>query len=844
MAKATSVIDVILGEAAGALQKATPEERFQDMLGIASVIDNRSTRTNTPAEDVVAAKDKYNDPQFDAYGNKLPSGVEAYRDLAEKAWDQVQTVGPIHDAVFYGAPGAKLGIDGLVTVGQTKGHVFYDDPQNRNILVGDNRYAKPSEERFAVPQTQVANVPGLNVPAIPANAYAPDITNPAQFAFGDILAPTPVQTSSIAPPEVALPSIAPTPTPAPEAPSTRSTGGLGLAALAPNGLIGRGVDTSSILPSRPEAPDISLLNTVDAAVKSVFGPDYSISVSSGTYNDSKQAALAAKTAELEARGIDPYSKQGKAELAPLGQYGSPRHNQGIAADFSIYNTVTGQHVTRNNTNANTFRTFEQEAAARGVTGIGFGRGYMDRDGTARYHMDFERDSTWAADKALTAEAKAFGRELGPLPSYDTHPQGLPTPTSREIGLSLQTQADAYGQLAAGLGAAGTNLAGTTQGIAPDVGQVDRTALADIPSVPEAVLNDYAQTVAPAGFDFSVPTTPTQVASLAPAPVDSVERSSLPSLAPAPAVPSTTDMANAYGQLASTMTQAGVTGLGAMPSTPSVPSATTFASLPNTLTAPANTFQSTTPAPVATSVPTVPSTPAAPAVTAPSINTAPAVPTPASAPKSESPSLGSRLGHAAIGGAIGGLPGAVIGGLFGPAITSTTKDVLGGIGKGLGLNTNATPSTSSKSTGTGLGGFLGGLGDVFSGQSNITMPESTYSVGRGLDAIDGVFSGAFGPGATAISLGNPNVSFVDLGNGNVAKVNSELGTTSLVNASSFNWSGGTQGGGKSNSASSWGLGDVFGGLGDAVSDAFSGWGGDASASSYSGPNSTTDPSDSW
>src|SRR5690606_21584305 len=158
------------------------------------------------------------------------------------------------------------------------------------------------------------------------------------------------------------------------------------------------------------------------------------------------------------------------------------------------------------------------------------------------------------------------------------------------------------------------------------------------------------------------------------------------------------------------------------------------------------------------------------------------------PQTPSISLGSRLGHAAIGGMIGGIPGAVIGGLFGPTITGTAKDVLGGVGKGLGL-------------GDGKGLSLGGLFD-----SNIQMPESTYSVGKGLDAIDGVFSGAFGPGATAISVGNPNVSFTDIGNGMVAKTNSELGTTSLVNASSFGWNGGT---GKSSppsasTSNSWGL----------------------------------------
>jgi hypothetical protein len=180
--------------------------------------------------------------------------------------------------------------------------------------------------------------------------------------------------------------------------------------------------------------------------------------------------------------------------------------------------------------------------------------------------------------------------------------------------------------------------------------------------------------------------------------------------------------------------------------------------------------------------------------------------------------------------IGGVPGALVGGLFGPAITSTAKGVLGGIGKELGLN--------DVGKNIGLDGLGKGLGGLFDGTSNIQMPESTFSVGRGVDAIDGVFSGSFGVGATAFSTGNPNVSFTDIGNGQVAKTNSELGTTSIVNASSFGWNGGSQ---KSSAPStsqsnSWGLGDVFGGIGDAISDAFSGfgdwggdWGGDTSSS---------------
>jgi hypothetical protein len=148
----------------------------------------------------------------------------------------------------------------------------------------------------------------------------------------------------------------------------------------------------------------------------------------------------------------------------------------------------------------------------------------------------------------------------------------------------------------------------------------------------------------------------------------------------------------------------------------------------------------------------------------------------------------------------------VGGLLGPTISNVGKGLISGVAPDMNL-----------------GGLL----------SSPSMPESTFNVGTGLDAIDGIFSGSFGVGATAFSTGNPNVSFTDIGNGQVAKTNSELGTQSIVNASSFAWGGGPQASSSSKSTeSSWGLGDLFGGLGDAISGAFSGdWsGGDWSGSS--------------
>lgn len=912
---ARDVISVILGEATS----GTRAERFADMVAISSAISNRATTTNSTVDDVISAQDKRGNPQFDAYGKALPAGVEAYRDLAQEAWNYVQEFGPTHNGAFYGRPGADLGIKGLQTVDQTKGHTFYSDPQGRGILVGNDKYVQPTQQ-VALPQT--APIPTATpTPVVPSlAAYAPE-PNRANLPFDDIVAPTSVRTSSVDPYAVTLPDMAPVPSPAPSIPAVPSTSGLGLAALAPNGLIGGGFaapggprevgQPSFGATSRPAPPGTEVFGIVDGAVKSVLGPEWSVDISSGTYPPNVQANINATLSSLESRGISPTSRQGKAELEAAGQYGSTRHNNGKAMDYSVVNTVTGQTLARG-VDDDKLNDIAREAAARGVTAMGYGKGYMDNDGTTRFHMDIAGQGTWGANNrgvnADPAARDAFNEGrlgVGALPNT-YNPGGIPEPTSRDAALAqIEAEKQAYQDMALGLGAAGIpNVGGTTSMFAAPVGDVERSALPSIPSVPDALLaevsaiegqfatpapsNTYTQGLAELsgltqGFTAPAPSQTYQdnLAELSGITQGLGATPSVPTAAPA--VPS---LADAYGQFGSSMTQAGITGLGGMPSTPATAPAPTPAPslasavpsyadslLSPSLMGPAQSLASSvpsvpapsamsaaTPAPAATPATPTPSTSGlapstaslAPAVPSTPTVAAPATPAaPATSQKSESTSIGSRLGHAAIGGAIGGLPGAIVGGLIGPAITSTARDALGGIGKSLGINNN-TPSTSTGTKSSGFSGLGGVISSTFGGlfDSNIQMPETTYSVGRGPEAIGSVFSGALGPGATAVSIGNPNVSFTSLGGGMVAKTNSELGTTSLVNASSFNWGGPLGSSGTaSKSASSWGLGDFFGGLGDAVSDAFSGWGGDSASTSTSssggyGPNSSTDPSDSW
>ncbi len=90
MTKAKSVVDVILGEATW----GTEDERYQDMLAIASVIANRSRILGVTPSQVVS-----NHGEFNAFDKDLPDGVEKYRRRAEKALMEVQTKGSVHTAL-------------------------------------------------------------------------------------------------------------------------------------------------------------------------------------------------------------------------------------------------------------------------------------------------------------------------------------------------------------------------------------------------------------------------------------------------------------------------------------------------------------------------------------------------------------------------------------------------------------------------------------------------------------------------------------------------------------------------------------------------------------------------
>ena len=222
MAKANSVIDTILGEAVSGNRTA----RLEDMLGIASVIDNRSRLTAQTPQSVVSAPG-----QFNAYGKSLPKGTEAFRSLAQKAWDRVQKLGPVHNATFYATPAAANNLpSGLTQVASTAGHQYFVDPQNRAIRTAVG-YVMPS-----------ASIAGPLGPTSAAQAML------SREAYG---------MASVAPDQSAIDK--------------------NLSPVSYN-----------MGPNRPNKPSQDVVDTVRSAVRDTLGAGYSVSVTSGQEDEGKQ----------------------------------------------------------------------------------------------------------------------------------------------------------------------------------------------------------------------------------------------------------------------------------------------------------------------------------------------------------------------------------------------------------------------------------------------------------------------------------------------------------------------------------------------------------------------------
>lgn len=148
MAKiARDAVGVLLGEAGG----RTISQRYSDMVHIASVMANRAALTGQSLQSVISARN-----QFSAYGKRLPPGTERLRALAEMALNQVMTKGPVTSATYYATPAAVDNLpSNLETAAQTAAHVYKDDPENRAIATAAG-YIAPS------PTNAVAASPAMS----------------------------------------------------------------------------------------------------------------------------------------------------------------------------------------------------------------------------------------------------------------------------------------------------------------------------------------------------------------------------------------------------------------------------------------------------------------------------------------------------------------------------------------------------------------------------------------------------------------------------------------------------------------------------------------------------------
>jgi hypothetical protein len=219
---ARSVIDVILGEAVS----GPPDERYEDMLAIASVIMNRAQRLGVTPTQVVSATGRTGEDkivkEFDAYAKELPAGVETYRELAERALREVAIAGPVNDATFYATP-TRVGSlpGGLRELTRTTGHRYFDDPQSRSIRTSLGfRYPNPARSAERVDFTPTYNAGPLTAPRYGARRLfdSPVLANPLMDRLQHLSSPARqsylldfLRTTDLEPGGTMLPETAPIP---------------------------------------------------------------------------------------------------------------------------------------------------------------------------------------------------------------------------------------------------------------------------------------------------------------------------------------------------------------------------------------------------------------------------------------------------------------------------------------------------------------------------------------------------------------------------------------------------------------------------------------------------------
>lgn len=400
--RASSVIDVILGEAVS----GTREQRYNDMLAIASVIQNRALATGLSPEDIIA-----HPGEFNAYGRSLPPGVKNHRALAEAAMQEVIQNGPVTEAMYYATPTAASRLpDGLSPVGQTTGHRFFSDPQMRPFRTAQG----------VVQPQQVASAAGW----LPAEAPVPQ-----ERPSGGLAAI-----------EAAL---------APRGP--------GMAALAPNGLLGDNGKPGSMTFYNPGQKDIAsgLADAIKGLSAEFDGED--IGITSGY--------------------------RSKAYNKKVGGAKNSFHVKGQAVDVDMRGWSTEKR-----------QRAVQELAQRGAGGF-----ITYTDSPDMMHVDMrpaaggipvfmhDRDSKAKKPKAFEQKAPAWFKELAngkinePLGGVPT-PSSKPTPGLQPSSDSPVLMASAGDPLAFSPASTATRGSSATAAKAPAAGKAPAVTQRDYPKL--------------------------------------------------------------------------------------------------------------------------------------------------------------------------------------------------------------------------------------------------------------------------------------------------------------------------------------------------------------------------
>lgn len=407
----------------------TLQQRFNDMVHIASVIANRATLGRVTPQQVVAVQ-----REFNAYNKAMPPGTKALRGLAQRAIAMVEQNGPITPATYYATPTARNGLPkGLKNVAATTGHIYAVDPKNRSFKTQVG-YVNPSEG-----QTPTDNVrrPSVDVAPNP-NSYR--VAHSRQFTPQDRQMPMGDVRASLA-----------------RAP------GPGMAALAPNGLIGEKYNSVG-------SYDRSQLDSRLSGALNSIGTDRrfdSLGVKSGYRTPERNRAV--------------------------GGAKSSQHLSGKAVDVSGFRDLS----------RDTQSALVDKAMTQGVRGLGLyssGALHMDvRNSPAAWGVGGSYSSSPAS--SFPAHLQQNVRDLMGLqpgqPYTPAHPSNIPTPTAKPTSPAVETSQRQA--LAAAMEKAGIRGLGATSQVAP-VGQVERQSLPPDRQMPSGT--PARQALAP---DRSMPT---------------------------------------------------------------------------------------------------------------------------------------------------------------------------------------------------------------------------------------------------------------------------------------------------------------------------------------------------